>query len=75
MLTVWTGYFPRLVLLLPHVVMLSIILATYTSLHGPDADADEEKKRAPTAPPAPVGEGSVDWLANVQAIQNLMGIL
>lgn len=75
MLTVWTGYFPRLVLLLPHVIVLSILLATHPSLHAPNADADEEKKQAPTAPPAPVGEGSVDWLANVQAIQNLMGIL
>lgn len=72
MLTACVGYFPRLVLLLPHIVVLSILLATHPSLR---ADVDEEKKQPPSTPPPQTGEGSVDWLANVQAIQNLMGVL
>lgn len=71
----WIGYFPRLILLLPHIIVLSILLATHPSLRSAKPDEDEEKKPAPTTPPAQAGEGSVDWLANVQAIQNLMGVL
>lgn len=71
----WTGYFPRLVLLLPHVIVLSILLATHPSLRSAKPDEDEEMKQVLTPPPAQAGEGSVDWLANVQAIQNLMGVL
>jgi len=77
---VWMGvyaflcYFPRLVLLLPHVVVLSVLLATHPALRSNDS-TDAEAKPAPTPPPTQVGEGSVDWLANVQAIQNLMGVL
>ncbi|KAH9841736.1 integral peroxisomal membrane peroxin-domain-containing protein [Rhodofomes roseus] len=67
------GYFPRLVLLLPHVIVLSILLATHPSLRSND-NSEAETKPAPTTPPAQVGEGSVDYLANVQAIQNLMGV-
>ncbi|PCH39887.1 hypothetical protein WOLCODRAFT_136540 [Wolfiporia cocos MD-104 SS10] len=61
-------YFPRLVLLIPHICLLSVLLATHPSLRSAES--------APEVPPpstAPAGEGSGDWLANVQAIQNLMG--
>lgn len=56
------GHFPRMALLIPHVVLLGVMLCYY-----PD----------PGAQPVPinVGEGSADWQANIQAIQNLMGAL
>ncbi|KAG9308876.1 hypothetical protein JVU11DRAFT_11336 [Chiua virens] len=55
-------YFPRMALLVPHVVLLGVMLHLY-----PD----------PGAQPVPinVGEGTADWQANIQAIQNLMGAL
>ncbi|KAF9222915.1 hypothetical protein BS17DRAFT_782808 [Gyrodon lividus] len=64
--TVWLAaygflcYFPRMALLIPHVLLLGVMLSYY-----PD----------PGAPSVPinVGEGTVDWQANIQAIQNLMG--
>jgi hypothetical protein len=65
-LTSVAGYFPKLVLLLPNVLLVSILLATYPSSNDPP----DHKKLSPPAPP---GEGSVDWQANLQAIQNLMG--
>ncbi|KIK79992.1 hypothetical protein PAXRUDRAFT_833805 [Paxillus rubicundulus Ve08.2h10] len=66
--TVWLAayaflcYFPRMVLLIPHALLLGVMAAYYPE---------------PGAPPVPidVGEGTVDWQANIQAIQNLMGIL
>ena len=67
------GYFPRLVLLLPHAIVLGVLLATHPSLKVRDgADVPSPKSALPTAPSQP-GEGSVDYLANLQAIQNLMG--
>ncbi|EIW81127.1 hypothetical protein CONPUDRAFT_137212 [Coniophora puteana RWD-64-598 SS2] len=54
-------YFPRLVLLLPHAIVLGVILAN----HPEETNA--------TSPPVNASEGSVDWQANLQAIQNLMG--
>ncbi|KAG8214334.1 hypothetical protein J3R82DRAFT_9294 [Butyriboletus roseoflavus] len=64
--TVWLAaygffcYFPRMALLVPHILLLSVMLCYY-----PD----------PGAQPVPinVGEGTADWQANIQAIQNLMG--
>ncbi|KAH7107211.1 Peroxin/Dysferlin domain-containing protein [Auriculariales sp. MPI-PUGE-AT-0066] len=60
-------YFPRLVLLIPHAVLITILLATYSS----------KKPDAPAPPPASYlqsyQEGSAGWYANLQAIQNLMG--
>ena len=54
------GYFPRMALLIPHIVLLGVMLGYY-----PD----------PGVQPIPinVGEGTADWQANIQAIQNLMG--
>ncbi|KIO06128.1 hypothetical protein M404DRAFT_139835 [Pisolithus tinctorius Marx 270] len=53
-------YYPKFILLLPHVLLLGIMLAYYP---------------APGTPPIPlnISEGTVDWQANIQAIQNLMG--
>lgn len=64
--TVWLAaygficYFPRLILLLPHALLLGIML-----LYHPE----------PGSPPVPisVSEGTFDWQANIQGIQNLMG--
>lgn len=67
------GYFPRLVLLLPHVIVLGVLLATHPSLKGREGSNAPAPKSAHPAPPSQTGEGSVDYLANLQAIQNLMG--
>lgn len=72
------GYFPRLALLLPLAVTLGIILGTDPALKQADPDETADVDSIHTVPPPPpiqTGEGSVDWLANVQAIQNLMGFL
>lgn len=61
------GYFPRLVLLVPHAALIAVLLATY------------QTKRTDGPPPPPTSylqsyaEGSAGWYANLQAIQNLMG--
>ena len=64
------GYFPRLILLIPHAIALGILLATHPSLQSPPNSPDTS-----SAPPANAAEGSVDWQANLQGIQNLMGAL
>ncbi|EJU03770.1 hypothetical protein DACRYDRAFT_99289 [Dacryopinax primogenitus] len=51
-----------MILLLPHLALLCVLLPSYLR---PERDA-------PQVPPLPI-EGSTEWLANVQAIQNLMG--
>ncbi|KAJ7625496.1 integral peroxisomal membrane peroxin-domain-containing protein [Roridomyces roridus] len=58
-------YFPRLLLLLPQIILIGIILATH-----PDTT-----HKPPPVPNAPPEAGSVDWQANIQAIQNLMGFV
>ncbi|KAJ7140296.1 integral peroxisomal membrane peroxin-domain-containing protein [Mycena crocata] len=57
-------YFPRMLFLLPQIGLISIILATHP-----------ETTHKPPAPEAPAETGSVDWQANIQAIQNLMGLV
>ncbi|OBZ68884.1 Peroxisomal membrane protein PEX29 [Grifola frondosa] len=69
-------YFPRMILLIPHAVTLGILLATHPSLRRratPDSLEDLSINSVQPPPQTQPGEGSVDWLANVQAIQNLMG--
>ncbi|KAG1732390.1 integral peroxisomal membrane peroxin-domain-containing protein [Suillus paluster] len=63
-------YFPRLVLLLPHAILAAIMLSTYPTT-SPCESTSTKNPPAPIAPPP--SEGSVDWQANLQAIQNLMG--
>ena len=67
-----SGYFPRMILLLPHIVILSVLLATHPSIRTGSAE-NLSQKAVQAPPPSQPGEGSVDWLANLQAIQNLMG--
>lgn len=68
-----TGYFPRTILLLPHVILLTILLTTY-SARNPDSTQQSLENPAPTLSPY-LPEGSKDWYANIQGIQNLMGLL
>ncbi|KAJ4482334.1 integral peroxisomal membrane peroxin-domain-containing protein [Lentinula aciculospora] len=68
-------YFPRLVFVLPHIILIAIILANPTSA---TTQTEPTTTAAPSSTaesplPAPVVEDSVDWQANIQAIQNLMG--
>ncbi|KAF8125165.1 hypothetical protein EV363DRAFT_682104 [Boletus edulis] len=53
-------YFPKMMLLIPHILLLGVMLGYYPE---------------PGAQPVPinVGEGTADWQANIQAMQNLMG--
>ncbi|KAH8104745.1 integral peroxisomal membrane peroxin-domain-containing protein [Cristinia sonorae] len=69
-------YFPRLVFVLPFVILASIILATDPSLKhpGPINESGDDESTLPP-PPLQPSEGSVDWLANLQGIQNLMGLV
>lgn len=69
------GYFPRLVLLLPHVIILGILLATHPSRRTQDPQASLSPYVVLPPPRANAREGSAEWLANIQAIQNLMGAL
>ncbi|KDQ20876.1 hypothetical protein BOTBODRAFT_124738 [Botryobasidium botryosum FD-172 SS1] len=65
--------YPRLVLLLPHLALLGILLTTYQLQHP---EATLPTAFSETAPPCSLpqsSEGSADWYANLQAIQNLMG--
>ncbi|KAF7308345.1 hypothetical protein HMN09_00682900 [Mycena chlorophos] len=83
--TVWMAayaffcYFPRLLLLLPQIVLIGIMLATHPETGGGLASATNAKhkqgqKSVDEAPPA-VATSAVDWQANIQAIQNLMGFV
>ncbi|EIN12918.1 hypothetical protein PUNSTDRAFT_42378 [Punctularia strigosozonata HHB-11173 SS5] len=63
-------YFPRLVLLLPLLLPIGVLLATYPSHHIASYNSGSTVPPVPTTQP---GEGSVDWQANIQGIQNLMG--
>ncbi|KAE9408928.1 hypothetical protein BT96DRAFT_1013085 [Gymnopus androsaceus JB14] len=65
-------YFPRLVFILPHLVLIAIILATvHYPVYKPPPPPSPITAETPL--PAPIAEDSVDWQANIQAIQNLMG--
>ncbi|GJE88805.1 hypothetical protein PsYK624_048920 [Phanerochaete sordida] len=67
-------YYPRLALLLPVVFLLGAILGTHPALrNGGDLSASSQPAKVPPPTPSPVPEWSMDWLGNVQAIQNLMG--
>ncbi|KAI0357527.1 hypothetical protein OH77DRAFT_1398984 [Trametes cingulata] len=66
-------YFPRLVLLIPHIAILGVLLATHPAIRkGENLDALPPRVTQPMPPTQP-SEGSAEWLANLQAIQNLMG--
>lgn len=61
--------YPRLLLLLPNIILLALIILPHTSA-APNANI----KAGPTQP-ADVPPSGVDYQANVQAIQNLMGFV
>ncbi|KAI8994217.1 integral peroxisomal membrane peroxin-domain-containing protein [Trametes punicea] len=66
-------YFPRFILLIPHATILGVLLAMHPTIRkGENFDAIPPKVTQPIPPTQPI-EGSADWLANLQAIQNLMG--
>ncbi|KAI0647835.1 integral peroxisomal membrane peroxin-domain-containing protein [Trametes meyenii] len=66
-------YFPRLIFLIPHAAILGVLLATHPAIRkGENLDALPPKVAQPMPPTQP-SEGSADWMANLQAIQNLMG--
>jgi len=58
-------------LLVPHMISMGFILATYPY----PSKTDEDPISAAQSIPAPQGatEGSVPWQVNIQGIQNLMG--
>jgi hypothetical protein len=61
------GYFPRMILLIPHTILIAIILSSYPYSSSPDLIS-------PTSdPPPPPAEGTAVWQSNLQGIQNLMG--
>ncbi|THH20594.1 hypothetical protein EW146_g803 [Bondarzewia mesenterica] len=69
-------YFPRLILLLPHAILLGVLLATHPSRHLSNPELTNSPPALPPLqhpPRANAREGSADWLANIQGIQNLMG--
>lgn len=63
-------YFPRMILLVPHVILAAIMLSTHPT---PSPSESTSVKNPPASIAPPPSEGSVDWQANLQAIQNLMG--
>uniref|UniRef100_A0A0W0F3Q8 Peroxin/Ferlin domain-containing protein n=1 Tax=Moniliophthora roreri TaxID=221103 RepID=A0A0W0F3Q8_MONRR len=80
-------YFPKLVFVLPHIVLIAIMLSTchypepppppppslFTAAASPTPAEGTTGDPAPPPLPPPVAEDTVDWQANIQAIQNLMG--
>ena len=67
------GYFPQLILCLPHILFISIILATYPYPASNAKDSGGISSIMPEQPPP--AEGSIPWQANIQGIQNIMGTL
>lgn len=62
-------FYPRMVLLVPHAIIIGVILATYP--YGKNGGTNASM--AANAQQSQAAEGSVPWQANIQAIQNLMG--
>ncbi|CAE6464020.1 unnamed protein product [Rhizoctonia solani] len=69
--------YPRMLLILPQLVLLAIMLINYpgTSNRRPGSPSAKGTSHSPTRsnPQLIVPEGSSEWYANLQAIQNLMG--
>jgi hypothetical protein len=81
---VWdVGYFPNLVLLIPHCVLLGIMLSTRPAVDDDErhqaglVSSSSTSSNAPagTTQPSSSSGGIADarWQENLQAIQNLMG--
>jgi hypothetical protein len=68
------GYYPRLILLLPNIIILTVIIVAHPPRTSPESRASiTEQIRSP--PRTTAREGSTEWLANLQGLQNLMGML
>ncbi|XP_006460480.1 hypothetical protein AGABI2DRAFT_184925 [Agaricus bisporus var. bisporus H97] len=65
-------YFPRMILLLPHGILIGVILSTYP--YASSTTSDDGASPVPAAQQSPT-EGTAAWQANIQAIQNLMGFI
>ncbi|KAH9002724.1 integral peroxisomal membrane peroxin-domain-containing protein [Lactarius hatsudake] len=65
-------YYPRLILLLPNAVILAIIIASHPQRASPGTGSFIIEEIQPP-PRGQAREGSAEWLANIQGIQNLMG--
>ncbi|PPR04360.1 hypothetical protein CVT24_013194 [Panaeolus cyanescens] len=88
---IWTGiwmgvyglicFFPRALLLVPHLGLIAIILATYpypsspsdSPIYNINGESTSEGSPGSAPPPTHPPEGSIPWQANIQGIQNLMG--
>ncbi|GAA5960495.1 hypothetical protein JCM3765_003655 [Sporobolomyces pararoseus] len=65
-------WYPPLVLFIPNLVLVSVLLTTYNARKGDNPPPDSP--RGPTSlSSSPPTEGSVDYLANLQNIQIMMG--
>ena len=68
------GYYPRLILLLPNIFILTIIVLAHPSSTSLESGPSITEEIRPP-PRATAREGSTEWLANIQGIQNLMGLM
>ncbi|QRW18065.1 integral peroxisomal membrane peroxin protein [Rhizoctonia solani] len=71
--------YPRMLLILPQLVLLAIMLINYPGSHNrrPGSPSAKGISDSPTRPSPQLiaPEGSSEWYANLQAIQNLMGAI
>ncbi|GAA5877693.1 hypothetical protein JCM16303_000206 [Sporobolomyces ruberrimus] len=65
-------WYPPLALFIPNVVLVSVLLTTYNARRSDNPPPDDPKGPT-TLSSAPPTEGSVDYLANLQNIQIMMG--
>ncbi|CUA78001.1 hypothetical protein RSOLAG22IIIB_12967 [Rhizoctonia solani] len=69
--------YPRILLILPQLALLAIMLINYpgTPSRRPSSPSTRGASHSPTrsTPQLQAPEGSSEWYANLQAIQNLMG--
>ncbi|GAA5820904.1 hypothetical protein JCM3770_004860 [Rhodotorula araucariae] len=65
-------YWPSLVIFVPNLVLISVLLATYRAKRATGPPPDSQEGPTPLAKDPP-GEGSVDYLSNLQNIQIMMG--
>ncbi|KAF8514786.1 integral peroxisomal membrane peroxin-domain-containing protein [Gautieria morchelliformis] len=66
-------YFPRMFLLIPHLILISILLANHPNGSPRTSYTSNSVTTANATAAQQPKEGTVDWYANLQAIQNLMG--
>jgi len=67
-------YYPRLIILLPNTIVLAIIIASHPQRGNPGTGSFTIEHIQPP-PRSQVREGSTEWLANIQGVQNLMGAI